>query len=180
MFKSGACRQDTPGSPDRTGPRQLRDRPGKPSAVLLASSGIPRARTRAATSGLGGSWSPGDTTIPSVEAPASSSAQTVAGQRGAGRDRAPCSNPLCGSSSIHDTSQRVVHRCLANSLPDWQGRGRSGRTVQLGAQLGQINASCLQQRTSGIDGAGSPAELGEVLARSPAKLGAVWVIEVSQ
>jgi hypothetical protein len=38
---------------------------------------------------------------------------------------------------------------------------------------------CLQQRSSRIDGADSPAKLGEVFSPSPAKLRTVWVIEIA-
>jgi hypothetical protein len=52
--------------------------------------------------------------------------------------------------------------------------------IQLGAQLDWFDAVCLQQRASRIDGADGPAELGQVLAPAPAKLGTVGVIEVPQ
>ena len=69
------------------------DRPGQSPVVVLASSGIPRARSRAATSGLGGSGCRGDRAIPPVEVPASGRAATLAGQAGAGRGRAACRCP---------------------------------------------------------------------------------------
>ena len=59
-----------------------RTRRGQPPVIVLASPGIPRARSRSATSGLGDFGSSADRTIPLVEAPASRRAQTVPGQSG--------------------------------------------------------------------------------------------------
>src|SRR5262245_52395956 len=59
-------------------------------------------------------------------------------------------------------------------------QGWSGRAIQLVAQLDWQDAVCLQERSGRIDSADSPAELGEMLASSPAKLGTVRVIEILQ
>jgi hypothetical protein len=56
---------------------------------------------------------------------------------------------------------------------------RSGRAVQFGAQLDRIDTMCPKKCASGINGADSPAELAEVLAPPPAKLGAIRVIEIA-
>src|SRR6266511_1134582 len=58
--------------------------------------------------------------------------------------------------------------------------GGSGGAFQLGAQPDRVDAVGSQQRASGVDGADGPTQLGEVLSPTPAQMGTVGVVEISQ